>query len=384
MKPKVLLVDDELNILSAYQRNLRSRFDLSTADSGENGLKALRESGPFSVVVSDYNMPIMDGIEFLRIVKEEAPDTIRIMLTGQADLQSAINAVNEGNIFRFLTKPCEHQYLINTLEAANEQYQLVTAEKVLLEKTLRGSIKVLIDILTIISPGSFSQSSRIRNLAKKIATRLKLPKQWEIEIASLLFQIGCITIPTEIVTKKFLGEELSQKENDLFLKHPSNGKNLLNNIPRLETIAEGIVYQFKNFDGTGYPVDTRKGEEIPLIGRILKLVRDYDNLILTQKPPKEAIEIMRKNVKFYDPLLFEALEAEVFLIAQGFYIKNIKLNELLPGMMLADDIKNENGITLIVKGFEMTDALIARLINYSVMCGIIEPVKILETQKNTQ
>lgn len=378
MKPRILFVDDELNVLDAYRRNMRSRYDVFTAESAAAGLQVLGESSPFAVVVSDYNMPIMNGIEFLRNVKNLIPDSIRIMLTGQADLQSAINAVNEGNIFRFLTKPCSHEFLIKTLEAAVEQYQLVTAEKILLEKTLRGSIKVLIDILTIMSPNSFSQSSRLRNMAKKIALRLNLPKQWEIEIAALLFQIGFVTIPPDILAKQFSGEVLSEKENNLFLKHPINGKNLINNIPRLEDVAEGIVYQFKNFDGSGTPDDSKKGVEIPLIGRILKLVRDYDNLVLSGKSPRDTIEIMRTHFKFYDPILFEALEAEILLIAQGFIIKNIKLTELQPGMVLADDIKNDKGVTLIVKGFEMTDALIARLINYSVMSVIIEPVKVLE------
>lgn len=146
MKPKILLVDDELNVLIAYQRNLRSRFDLSIAESGEAGLAVINESGPFAVIVSDYNMPIMNGIEFLRNVKNLAPDSIRIMLTGQADLQSAINAVNEGNVFRFLTKPCSHELLLNSLESAVEQYRLVTVEKVLLEK-----IKKMEKILPICS-----------------------------------------------------------------------------------------------------------------------------------------------------------------------------------------------------------------------------------------
>jgi DNA-binding NtrC family response regulator len=115
----------------------------TTATSGKAGLERLSSDGPFAVVVSDMRMPEMNGAAFLAQVRERAPDTVRVLLTGQADLDSAIAAVNEGQIFRFLTKPCAPEMLISSLRAAEEQHRLITAERVLLEQTLHGAVKAL-------------------------------------------------------------------------------------------------------------------------------------------------------------------------------------------------------------------------------------------------
>src|SRR4029077_11303089 len=133
-------------------------FRVETAEGGEAALDKIAAHGPFAVVVSDRQMPRMDGIKFLSLVKERAPDTVRLMLTGNADLDGAIKVVNEGNIFRFLTKPCPLEVLGKAVEDALGQYRLVTAEKELLNKTLSGSIKLLCDILSMIDPQSFGRA----------------------------------------------------------------------------------------------------------------------------------------------------------------------------------------------------------------------------------
>src|SRR5208283_5528581 len=132
MPAKILFVDDDPDILAGFQRQLRKTFTVETALGGEQGLKAVSEQGPFSVIVSDLRMPGMDGIRFLSCVREAAPDSVRLMLTGNADLQAAIGAVNEGHIFRFLTKPCNPQTLSNAITAGIRQYQLICAERELL------------------------------------------------------------------------------------------------------------------------------------------------------------------------------------------------------------------------------------------------------------
>ncbi|MFH1417727.1 MAG: response regulator, partial [Planctomycetota bacterium] len=136
MSKKILCVDDDPNILNAYRRGLRRLFEIETAEGGAEGLEAIASQGPFAVVVSDMRMPGMDGIQFLTAVKKRAPESVRIMLTGNADQQTAMDAVNEGSIFRFLTKPCPPEHLAKALTAGIEQYRLITAEKELLGKTL--------------------------------------------------------------------------------------------------------------------------------------------------------------------------------------------------------------------------------------------------------
>ena len=150
--PKVLCVDDDRDLLDALTLILRRKFRVATATSGAEGLAKLRKAGPFAVVLSDMRMPAMDGVGFLTRVRDSAPDTVRMVLTGNADVNVAIHAVNEGRIFRFLAKPCPPKQLLSAFEAALEQYRIVTAERLLLEETLRGSIKTLSHILAITNP----------------------------------------------------------------------------------------------------------------------------------------------------------------------------------------------------------------------------------------
>lgn len=366
MKSKVLLVDDDDNVLSAYRRNLRMHFDIHTASSGEEGLEILRNKGPFYVVVSDYYMPEMNGLEFFTEVKKIAPDSVRVMLSGQADLQATIEAINEGSIFRFLYKPCSSEQLVNTIQASVEQYHLIISEKELLNKTLKGSIQVLVDILSIVNPQVFSRVARLPNMIKKIAIRLGYENIWEIELAGLLSQIGSVTVPKEILDKQVVGKELEPEELKVWLNHPSIGRKILAKIPRLENIAEGIFYQFKDFDGGGYPEDEpRRGPGIPIIGRLVRAVNDYDALISRKIPDKAALEIMHQRVGKYDLGILAALEAEVLSIEHGYVVRNYFLDELFPGMILADEVKDTQGVVLIPSGYEITDVLKARLQNFA-------------------
>ncbi|HFE65571.1 MAG TPA: response regulator, partial [Caldithrix sp.] len=214
MSEKILFVDDDANILHSFKRNLRKRFQIDTALGGEDGLRILAERGPFAVVISDMRMPGMDGTKFLSQVFETSPDTVRILLTGQADMNDAIAVVNEGQIFRFLTKPCPTEKLVPAIEQGLRQYRLITAEKELLSKTLKGTIKLLIDILSVVNPDAFSRAKRIHKTARKIAARLKFKDQWQLDIACMLSQVGCVTVPGEILQKKFRGEKLSPSENN--------------------------------------------------------------------------------------------------------------------------------------------------------------------------
>src|SRR5262249_51713717 len=153
-----------------------------TALGPEQGLELLSKAGPYAVIVSDLRMPGMNGIQFLAEAKAIVPDSIRIMLTGYADTSAAIAAVNQGNIFRFLNKPCVGEVLNHTLLAALEQHRLVTAERVLLEQTLRGSIEVLTEMLSLSSPDVFSQTARLRECVRHISQRLECQDGWRFEV----------------------------------------------------------------------------------------------------------------------------------------------------------------------------------------------------------
>ncbi len=162
----ILFVDDEELVLASYQRVLRKQFAFDVASSGQQAIDIVGSHEPYAVVVSDMRMPGMNGIELLRRVKAISPQTIRLMLTGNSDVQTAIDAVNEGSVFRFLTKPCSPEALATAISDGLIQYRLIRAEKELLENTLHGSIRLLTEVLGLVNPAAFNQSSRIAKYVK--------------------------------------------------------------------------------------------------------------------------------------------------------------------------------------------------------------------------
>lgn len=376
MNEKILLVDDDPNILSGYERILRKKYEVVTAENAIQGGIALKEQGPFAVVVSDYRMPGIDGVKFLSAVRQSAPDTVRMMLTGQADMQAAVNAINEGNIFRFLTKPCNIDVFARALNDAIDQYRLIKAEQELLENTLQGSIKLLVDIMSIISPEIFSRSSSIRLLAKMVGKRMQLERLWEVEMAAMFSYIGCVALPGEILNKVNQGKTLDGEEMAVYLTHPQKGMKLLSNIPRLEKIAEAVEYQMKQFDGGGVPYGGKSGKKIPIIGRILKVVIDYDNMLKKEIKDSSILKIMYRNINMYDPDALGALEAEILRFKEGYVVRSVALRDIVAGMVLADDIRDSTGLLLVPKGTETTEILKMRILSYGSI--VVEPIKIIE------
>ena len=188
MSEKILLVDDEIAILQGYQRLLHREFHTDIAVGGPGAMIAIEANGPYAVVVSDMRMPEIDGAQLLAKIKILAPDTIRVMLTGAADMRTAVSAVNEGSIFRFLTKPCTKETLAKTLTASLVQHRLVIAEKELLERTLSGSIHVLTEVLSLVNPAAFGRAVRLRRYVHHIAQRMSLRSPWRFEVAAMMSQ----------------------------------------------------------------------------------------------------------------------------------------------------------------------------------------------------
>lgn len=378
MGEKILFVDDESHILAAFKRDLKKQFDIDTAESGDAGLRTLNTLGPYAVVVSDYNMPGMDGTQFLSTVKEISPDTVRLMLTGYASLETAIRAVNEGNIFRLLTKPCPTEALSNALTAAIKQSRLIKAEKELLERTLKGSVAVLSDILGLTNPEAFGRSSRIRSKVLWIARQMNIMDLWQLETAAMLSQIGCIILPDGVLKCVFQGEKLSDEELGLFKTHPAMGANLIGHIPRMEEVAAIVAYQEKHFDGSGVPDDSLRGETIPIGARILKVALDFDLLETEGVPKASVLPLLKERKGWYDPEVIEALEG-MLLKKEDDRIREIRLSQLQPGMSLFEDLCTTNGLTLIARGQTVTDAFLLRLRHFSetAVHKICEPFRVV-------
>ena len=374
--PRLLCVDDEPNVLDGLARQLRRQFAITTATSGRAGLELIATADPFAVVVSDMRMPGMDGAAFLRRVREVAPDTTRVLLTGQADLDAAIAAVNEACIFRFLTKPCPPELLSSSLLAAAEQYRLVTAERVLLEETLHGSVRTLTDVLALASPIAFGRATRAKQLVSQLAERLDLLGRWELEVGAMLSQIGCVTLPVELADKLYHGRALAPPEQEMADRLPAAAEQLLGNIPRLDGVRKIVRYQQQRYDGSGVPRDGVRGDRIPEGARLLKLALDLDVLQAQGLSVGAALDTLRGRAGWYDPAMLRAL-GDLLGEGRGAEVREMRLREVRPGMTFAEDVTTRAGVLLIPRGHEVTPGLLERIRNFSDHIGVREPVRMI-------
>jgi CheY-like chemotaxis protein len=357
----VLCVDDEPAVLEGLQLMLRRRYEVITAPSGAAGLEALQKRS-MAVVISDMRMPGMDGATFLSRSREIVPDAIRILLTGQSSLDAAIAAVNQGQIFRFLTKPCPPPLLISTVEAAVEQNRLLTAEKVLLEQTLRGCIKTLTDVLALSNPVAFGRTMRIRQHVTDLVALLEMGECWQVDVAAMLCQLGSIALPAETASKLYYGHPLTGEEAEMVSRMPALTEQLLGSIPRLETVLAILAGHTKPFK----PVEpNRTDPEKALAARgaeILKVAADFESLEAQGQATGAALDSMRGRTGRYDPAVLK-----IFLAMRGGseaeQVIEVHLSALKVGMVFAEDLNMTGGVLLAARGYSVTAGFVERVRN---------------------
>ncbi len=372
---RILCVDDDGSVLDGFRRQLRKQFDLVTATSGDEGLQCLEKQGPFPVIVCDMHMPGMDGIRFFAHAKERVPDSVRIMLTGATDLQTAVNAVNEGNIFRFLTKPCSSEILAKALDAGVAQYRLITAERLLLENTLKASIKVLVDILSMTNPSAFSRAMRVRSYSAQIAKALKLPDLWQYEVAAMLSQIGCVTVPGEVLEKLYAGEVLSAPEQAMVTAYPEIGSRLIANIPRLEAVAEMIARHQAAANSAKIPTPFEPKDLVAVGAQIIKTAMDFDMMLLRGLAPSVAIGRLADKPDLYHAAITAVLPG-VHVSATEKTSRVVKVSELRNGVILAEDIRTKQGMLVVSKDQEVNDMIRERLKNFAAQGLVANSVRV--------
>lgn len=358
-RTRVLCVDDEPKVLEGLKLHLRRQYEVQTATSGQTALDLLQPEKPFAVILSDMRMPGMDGVTLLSQIRQRCPDTVRMLLTGQADLTSAIAAVNEGQLFRFLTKPCPPPVLLQAFEAGVAQYRLITAERVLLEQTLRGAIQMLIDILSLTHPLAFGRANRIKRHVIDLARQIGIQQDlWQLEVAAMLSQIGCIILPNETLEKLYQGGIPSEKERAMVARLPAVAEQLLGDIPRLETVLALIKNQDRPYQFNPAELDiARTG------GAILKIASDFDALINQGHPAALALETLQGRQGCYDPTLLAAFVAIRGAGGQPRQIKEIPVLALQVGMVFAEDVRTKSGALLVTRGHQVTPGLIERVYN---------------------
>ncbi len=412
-KYKILILDDEIEILNSLKRVFRKDYDVVAFTSGQEALESLKTEN-YATIISDMKMPLMDGATFLSHAKELAPDASRILLTGYADMDSTIKAINEGAIYNYVSKPWHNDELKALVKNAVSRSTLVLQNKELsgklvaantklqesndiLEETVAQRTKMLNHKATQLKKSTLKQrkffrqlldmigviiedraghenghSKRVAAHSKVMAEELELPRQDTINLylSGLMHEVGKVAISDELLNTT--ENKRSTEQKLAFMKHAIEGEKILSRLPSFKNVAINIKHQYENYDGSGFP-DNLKKEEIPFGSRLLKVVSDYDYLLLGHKSdnklsPDQAASYMKENKgKLYD---HKIVDHYLDLITRLPDIDEldadycVATNRLEPGMIISDDVENKTGGIMLTKDTVLTEAAIAKLKSY--------------------
>jgi response regulator RpfG family c-di-GMP phosphodiesterase len=356
-KPRILFVDDEQRLLESVAILLRKDYDVRVAASGPEALQKLGEIKDIAVVVSDFRMPQMDGATFLHEVMLRAPTATRILLTGEAGVTGAKDAVNKGQIFRFLTKPCPTDQLKEALDAGVDQHRLLTAERLVMQETLLECIAALMEVLAVTNPVAFGRAQRIKRFVADMAARLECGQFWQLEAAALLSQIGYFAESPELAEKVYYGRELNRAEQARAEAVPQNAQRLFEHVPRLEPVIQILAaLDWKDEAlarlGTGM---------IGLGARMLCVALEYDLLTTQGVGRSEILRRLRTRERRFTSLVLEAFEAALAAHPEADREIVAPLRDSKAGMRLRDEIRTATGALLVPIGFEVSERLLERL-----------------------
>jgi len=355
-KPCVLFVDDEKRLLEGLALLLRKNYDVQVANSGDEALRMLGELKHVTVVVSDFRMPQMDGATFLHQVMLRAPTATRILLTGEAGVDGARDAVNKGQIFRFLTKPCPTDQLREALDAGIELHRLANAERIVMQETLLECIAALMEVLAVTNPTAFGRAQRIKRLVADVATKLECGQFWQLEAAALLSQIGYFAESPELAEKIYYGRALSPEEKKRAAAVPANAQRLFEHVPRLEPVIQIVTA----LDWPDVAL-ARLGEGMIGLGaRILGVALEYDLMTIKEMPKTEIMQVLRSRESRFGSNVLEAFTAVVGAEAEP-QVQTMRLREATPGMRLLQEIRTSSGALLVPIGFELSQRLLERI-----------------------
>lgn len=369
-QPRLLCVDDEPAVLEMFQLHLRRAFQVVTAGDGATALRLIEEGPPFAVILSDMRMPTMNGATFLARARALSPDSVRLLLTGHAEIESAMAAVNEGRIFRFLTKPCPPDTLRATLEQAAEQHRLVVSERVLLDQTLTGAVKALTDLLAITAPGAFGRAARLRRTVSALCQELGVAERWAVEVAADLSQVWLVPLSPALADKVLEGAALLPAEQGQVERALRLGDQVLANIPRLEPVRAILAALAPGRGGVAHrapPAGAPHGVAL------LALAQEFEALESGGMQPVEALAAIEARF-VHPPRLVEALVAAVASWTAS-TVREVQLEEVRAGMVLAEDVRSRSGLLLVARGHAMSPGMLVRL--HNIAASVREPLRVV-------
>jgi len=319
-----------------------------------------------AAVISDLRMPGMDGVELLRRIQLEYPDTTRVLHTAQSDLSAAIAAINDGGVYRYLAKPVNTDELRATVREAVELHGRSTAERHLLDTTLKASIQALFGCLELASPTAFARAGRIRTLVSELCHDLQLDALWEIEVAAMASQLGAVTLPPSVLAKLDKGLPCTDDEQGMVDAMPGVAVQLLKNIPNLSDVIEIVR-------GLGLNPPPHPSPLVEAAVDVIRTAMDFETLESRGIAVENALAILECQHERALEILV-ALRKVKGLAAVQDTVKALKIRELEVGMRIAEDIVAANGLVLIGRGIVVTDVLLDRLSNFRRTVQLTEPV----------
>jgi response regulator RpfG family c-di-GMP phosphodiesterase len=375
-RSRVVCVDDDPQVLSGLSLHLRRRYDVEMATSGPAALELLARQPPAAVLISDMRMPGMNGAELLAKASLSYPHTTRILLTGHAEVDAAIAAVNKGSVFRFLVKPCPPPELLAAIEAGVELHRTTMSEQTLFEQTLHGAIKMLTEVMSITNPVSFGRAQRVKQHVSALAEKLELGDRWQVEVAAMLSQLATFTLPPETLEKVYYGATLSAEEQAMVDRSPDVTEQLLGHIPRLEVVREILATHTKPYKKPDKVELTHEQQHVQRLTQILRVAVDFDTLEAQGLSSGMALTTLKGRADQYEPLVLSAFLALFGQRKEGDKIRDISLGALRSGMVLAADVKMATGTLFVARGYEVTPAFLERIRNFR-PGSVREPIKVL-------
>ncbi|MBN9668942.1 HD domain-containing phosphohydrolase [Roseibium aggregatum] len=376
----IVVADPDENVQSGFLRLFGGHFKVVCFSESDEALKFLKQNTATAIVFSCYNLPGRGGIAFLRACESVAPQAARVMLTRETSAEAVKRALNEGRAFMFLEKPCKPADLVSAVETAMAHHTQLSKDRALLERTLAGSVKLLIDMLALFHPDAFRRTGTVRKQALKLAGALGMKKTWELEMAVMLSPLGEALLPQQILARYRAARSLSEQERTVLERSPAQTRDLLKNIPQLEKVAEHLYLSARGFDGSGFPKDGPAGKEIPLVSRIVRLLTDLWYASPESGPDAAAFEALTINHRKYDPELLQVARSvlmdDVPQERQS-KIAECYIRSLRPGDVLVDDALSESSHELVLsRGHLLTPTTIRRLIQFHQTAGVRQPIRV--------
>ena len=356
---KILFVDDDELVLSGLTLTVGRKYDISTAISGMEGLEVFEKEGPFAVIVSDFNMPQMDGSEFLREIRQKDKEVVTMLLSGGANFNEVSDAVRRGGIFRLIGKPCPTELMVENLDQALKQYRTIRAEKDMLEQTMNGVVRAITTILAASKPLFFGRSERVKQLAFDLAKELNLTEDWRLELASTFSYLGYLTLPDEVQEKLYNNEDVPDEIMDVVKVFPNFANGILKAIPRLEEITPIISRIDEDYEAS----DSDDGDSAKLAS-LIRLAKHYERYASDGYSRTDIFGILDKSPDVYFPGALEALRKIKDYSKGEAEVEEVSIDKLKSGMRILQELRLPNGTLVAPKGSKVDQHFIKVVENY--------------------